>query len=152
MHLIKVKTKLALKSPEIERNQQQNQQTKPKNRTKYGQNNKKNKNNQIKGVTTAAATTTSKRREERSRNSNNGPKMLYQLSKATTRIRLKRQKAVPQHCWLWSLALLAAFTLKVSKRLETAKKYDSGWLNSSQNVGLISCQFLLFLMITLFGF
>ncbi|KAH8255163.1 hypothetical protein KR038_005320, partial [Drosophila bunnanda] len=38
--------------------------------------------------------------------------MLYQLSKATTRIRLKRQKAVPQHCWLWSLALLAAFTLK----------------------------------------
>ncbi|XP_017052134.1 tyrosine-protein phosphatase 10D isoform X2 [Drosophila ficusphila] len=38
--------------------------------------------------------------------------MLYQLSKATTRIRLKRQKAVPQHCWLWSLAFLAAFTLK----------------------------------------
>jgi len=44
--------------------------------------------------------------------------MLYQLSKATTRIRLKRQKAVPQHCWLWSLAFLAAFTLKVSEQSE----------------------------------
>ncbi|XP_032296419.1 tyrosine-protein phosphatase 10D isoform X2 [Drosophila virilis] len=47
--------------------------------------------------------------------------MLYTLSKATTRIRLKRQRqhcqqqsktitgSAQQHCWLWSLAFLAAF-------------------------------------------